>query len=224
MRDRPPQRLIHRLRQPRLLHLVVEHQAAERLGRARSARRLLRLRHRPVANRADRLAEHCRTHDLAPLVNCRSRHVAVREQMRNAHDIARWLKRALFADSCVCSQRNMKRRSRMSSACQSRHSSESVQIGTIRSRSGGPVQPSSDQELGEHHRRRAPDFVAADAKRRHDRSRRPSRSRSVDDRPRRAPSASSTATSRMRATSPSAAASAGRASRRRRRSGAAGSR
>ena len=38
VRDRPAQRLIDRLRQARLLHVVVEHEAAERLGRARSAR------------------------------------------------------------------------------------------------------------------------------------------------------------------------------------------
>ena len=42
---------------PRLLHFVVEHEAAECFGRARPAR-LLRFRHRPVANRADRFTEH----------------------------------------------------------------------------------------------------------------------------------------------------------------------
>ena len=76
VRDRPAQRVIHGLRQARLLHRVVEHQAAERLGRARPAR-LFRFRHRPVANRADRLAEHCRTHAVAPFfsrtVACQTR-------------------------------------------------------------------------------------------------------------------------------------------------------
>ena len=51
--------------QTRLLHFVVEHEAAERLGRARSAR-LLRFHHRPVPNRGDRVTENRRPHDVAP--------------------------------------------------------------------------------------------------------------------------------------------------------------
>ena len=73
--DGAAQGLIHRLRQPRLLHLVVEHQTPERSVSARTdpvrghrARfpRFLRRGNRPVADGADRFAEHCRTHDVAP--------------------------------------------------------------------------------------------------------------------------------------------------------------
>ena len=94
VRHRAPQRVIDRLRQARLLHFVVEHQAAERFGRARPAR-LLRFRHRPVANRADRFAEHCEPMTSPPLS----------AGLDSAHHIARVPKCALSQYSCrLCNE------------------------------------------------------------------------------------------------------------------------
>ena len=66
VRDRPAQRLVRGLRQPRLLFGVVEHEAAEPIARAGLQRRgslaLLAFCNRPVANRTNRIAEHCGTH------------------------------------------------------------------------------------------------------------------------------------------------------------------
>ena len=81
--DGPAQRLVHRLRQPRLLHLVVEHQAAERsvvpAGAVRVRRAcFLGCGYRPVADGADCFAENCRTHDVAlPLVD----RISVRQEV-----------------------------------------------------------------------------------------------------------------------------------------------
>ena len=70
VRHRAAQRVIHRLGETGLLHLVVEDEAAERGIDARVAL-LFAVRHRPVADRADRVAEHCRTHVAPPCVSDR---------------------------------------------------------------------------------------------------------------------------------------------------------
>ena len=64
VRDRAAQRLIHRLGQAGLLHRVVEHQAAEALGRA--GRGTFDFRRGPRANRGDRFTKDSRTHKLSP--------------------------------------------------------------------------------------------------------------------------------------------------------------
>ena len=104
VRDRPPQRLIHRLRQARLLHAVVEHQAAERLGRVRSARRAS-LRFFTDQSRIALIASPSTAEPMtSPPFTFRSR-LFSRANKWIAHDIARWLKRALFADfGCLCNE------------------------------------------------------------------------------------------------------------------------
>src|SRR6185503_2406395 len=70
MRDRLAKRLVGGLWHPLLLLGVAERETAEPVARALSRRLLLllALRHRPVADRTNRLAQHCGTHRV-PLLN-----------------------------------------------------------------------------------------------------------------------------------------------------------
>src|SRR5258705_136359 len=86
---RASQRVIHRFGEAGLLDFVVEDETAKCLSRAWTAR-LFRFRYRPVADRADRVAERPRTHDLAPSLSA----------LPTAHHIARLRKCALWQHSC----------------------------------------------------------------------------------------------------------------------------
>ena len=66
VRDGPPQGLIDRLGQALLLHRIVEHQTAKRVGRPRCVRVFFFGPHGPVANGANRLAQNCGTHRVPP--------------------------------------------------------------------------------------------------------------------------------------------------------------